>query len=288
MQVVLDTMVPVLCVVAVGFLIEGRTPISMESLSQLALLVCSPCLIFAELARDHGAIAGGLQIVGATLFIMAVTGLVGFLGLGLLPGRPRGLLLPIMFWNAGNLGLSVARLARGSEGFEVATLAFVTVAAAQAVFAGWIASGRGGGLALLRMPIAWSAVLGILCSLSDRRPPEMVMEPIRILGEAAIPLLLVVLGMQLRRLKLTRPWPTIYAFVVRSGVGLLAGLAFTSFFAIEGVMRDVILIESVLPPAIISLMFAQRFGAAPEDVASAIVGGTLASFIVLPVLLALL
>ncbi|MCB9831126.1 MAG: AEC family transporter [Planctomycetes bacterium] len=288
MQVVIDTMLPLLAIVGLGFLIEGRTRISMESLSQLALLVCSPCLIFAELARDHGAARGGLTIVGATLFIMLATGAGAALVLRLRGRSARGLILPVTFWNAGNLGLSACRLARGEEGFEAAALVFVTVATAQALLSGLIVGGQASLGRVLRMPIVHAAALGILCSLSGLAVPRLVMEPIGILGEAAIPLLLVVLGQQLRRLRIARPAPALFVCAMRQGVGLAAALLFVTVFSVRGVLRDVLLIESIMPPAILSLMFAQRFDAQPEDVASAIVAGSLLSLLLLPLVLILL
>ncbi|MCA9322256.1 MAG: hypothetical protein KDB53_16060, partial [Planctomycetes bacterium] len=142
---VLHSLLPVFCLVALGCIMGRR--FDPGPFSRLALLVTSPALIFVLIHDTRPAASDWLLLGGSALAIMCCCGLVTHLVLRakLLPGVGRGLYLPAMFWNAGNLGLSVLERSDGLAGKAAGSLVFVTILSAQAVFGTWIAKGRGGG-----------------------------------------------------------------------------------------------------------------------------------------------
>ena len=77
----------------------------------------------------------------------------------------------------------------------------------------------------------------------------------------------------------------------RSGWDAPGGFAFASLFVllfgIAGVDRQVLLLHSVMPAAVINAVLAQRYGTDPSLVASSIVLGTLASLVSIPAVLLL-
>ena len=286
MQPVLDTIVPIYAVVALGWLLAGRPGLEPEPLARLAVTVAAPCLVFTLFSRvawDSGAMP--LLVLG-TVLVLATTLVVGRAGLALMAEPHRGLLMPIVFWNAGNMGLSAVRLGLGEQALPAAGVVFVTVATLQAVLGTWIAKGKGGAREVLRMPLVHACLAGLLCSTTGTNLPPMLLEPVSMLGEMAIPLMLLTLGMSLRRLRVTTLQDACLAASLRMGVGFGAGLAVVALLGLSGIERQVLLIECALPPAVINVILARRYAAAPEAVASTIVVGTLASLLVLPAVLA--
>jgi len=97
--------------------------------------------------------------------------------------------------------------------------------------------------------------------------------------------MLLNLGIQLQMLRITDVAHSLVVLVVRMGIGFAAAWIFVSGFEVEGIDRQVILLASAMPPAVINVVFAQRYDRDPSLVASSIVLGTLASIVVIPIVL---
>jgi len=283
---VLPTIVPIFAVVALGYVLEARRLVAIAPLSRLAVDVCAPALVFVVFARMTWDVEIGATLVAGTVWILLVTALLGWLSLRWMTAPHPGVLIPVIFWNSGNMGLSVVRLGFGEEALPHGALIFVTVATLNAVAGTWLAKGSGGGREVLRMPLVYACLGGLACSLLELEVPAMVLEPVDMVGAAAIPLMLLTLGMSLRALRLGMLRDAALAVAVRMGGGLAAAAIFVTALEVEGLPARLLLVESSLPPAVISIMFAQKYDAAPETVASSIVLGTAASAIVLPATLA--
>jgi predicted permease len=111
------------------------------------------------------------------------------------------------------------------------------------------------------------------------------MEPIEMLGAMAIPILLLNLGIQLRTLHVTDLGHSIAIVTIRMGGGVALALLFVTLLEIRGLERQILLLASVMPPAVINVVFAQRYHRDPSLVASSIVLGTFASLVTIPTLL---
>jgi predicted permease len=285
MVTVFGTIAPVFTVIAIGYLLAARRELHLPTLSDLAILVTSPALMFSvlsgtELEADRwGVLAGGTVFIAAGAAVLAV-GYLRTAG----EGR-RGLLLPAIFWNAGNITLPCAHFAFGREGLEAAAIVFVTMAILTSTFGIWIAKGENGLGEALRLPLLYGGVGGMALAVTDTTLPRVVMEPIEMLGAMAIPILLLNLGIQLRTLRVTDLMHSISVVVIRMGGGVVFALVFVTLFGISGLERQILLLASVMPPAVINVVFAQRYQCDPNLVASCIVLGTLASLVAIPALL---
>jgi hypothetical protein len=285
MDAALSTIGPVFTVIAIGYLLAARRQLHLPTLSDLAILVTSPALMFSvlsgtELEADRwGVLAGGTVFIAAGAALLAV-GYLFTVGKG-----RRGLLLPAIFWNAGNITLPCARLAFGEEGLEAAAIVFVTMAILTSMFGIWIAKGENGLAEALRLPLLYGGVGGMALAVTDTTLPRIVMEPIEMLGATAIPIMLLNLGVQLRTLRVTDLTHSVAVVAIRMGGGVVFGLLFVTLFEIHGLERQILLLASVMPPAVINVVFAQRYQCDPNLVASCIVLGTLAGLVAIPVLL---
>lgn len=284
MPVVLNTIVPVFAVIALGAWLGGRRSVDAGTLSELSLLVASPALLFSVLAGSELDPERWALLAGGTLWIAAGTAGAAF-AYARLRGVGRGFLLPAVFFNGGNMGLACARLAFGPAGLEAAAIVFVTIALVTSFFGIWIAKGENGIREALRMPLLYGSAGGLGLALSGLRLPAIVMEPIEMLGALAIPLMLLNLGTQLRRLEISDLGHSLAAVALRVGGGFAFGLAFVALLGVEGLDRQVLLLDSVMPPAVINAVIAQRYGTDPALVASAIVLGTLLAVLAIPAVL---
>jgi predicted permease len=282
---ILDTIVPVFGIVAVGWWFAARRKVDAANLADIALLVTSPALLFSILAGSEIEPGRFLTLAGGAAFVLAGTGALALLWVRATGAPRRGVLLPAMLWNAGNMALPVCRLAFGPEGLEAAAIVFVVMATVQSSVGIWIAKGAGGLREALRLPLLHASLLGLLFAALGISLPRMIMEPIDMLGAMAIPLMLLNLGIQLRTLVVADIRHALAAVGIRIGGGFVLAWLLVTWLGLEGVVRNVLMVQAIMPAAVINVVVAQRYGANPALVASAIAIGTLASVFTIPALL---
>ena len=258
----------------------------LPTLADLALLITSPCLMFSVLAGTAVDLGQWGALAGGAVWTMLGTGLLSAAYMKI-ARVGRGVLLSSVFWNAGNMGLACSRLAFGPAGLESAAVVFVTVAVFTSSIGIWVAKGDNGFSEALRMPLLYASVGGLLMALTGTELPRMVMEPVQMLGAMAIPLMLLNLGFQLRTLEIGDVRHALAAVAIRQAGGFGFAMLFITLFAVTGVDRQVLLLHSVMPAAVINAVMAQRYGTDPALVASSIVIGTLMSVLTIPAVLLL-
>jgi predicted permease len=283
--VLIDTIVPVFSIVALGWLLAGQGRLDLRTLADLALTVTSPALMFSVLGSSGGDIGHWGVLAAGVVWIVSGTAVLAIIYLRIGATGRRGLLLPAMFWNAGNLTLPLARLAFGPPGLEAAAVIFVTVAILNSTVGLWIAKGENGLAEVIRMPIAYGSVGGLALALSGQTLPRFVMEPIEMVGGMAIPLLLITLGMHLRSLAVRDLRHTVVVVAIRVAGGAACAMLFVTLFGVQGVERQVLLLASVMPAAVINVVIAQRYSTDPSLVASAVVLSTAISLVTIPLVL---
>ena len=282
---VFSVALPVFSIILLGWWLAGRSRMDLPTLSNLALLVTSPALMFSVLAGAEVDYQRWGVLVAGTLWIVLGTAALAALYLWFTGTSRRGLLLAAIFWNAGNLTLPLARLAYGDAGLEAAAVIFVTVAILTSTVGLWIAKGENGFSEIVRMPLVYGSVGGLALAISGQTLPRFVMEPIEMLGAMAIPLLLINLGMHLRSLVLREIRHTVVVVAIRVVGGATCAVLFIALLGVSGVERKVLLLASIMPAAVINVIIAQRYSTDPSLVASAVALGTLVSLVTIPAML---
>lgn len=199
-------------VVAVGYVL-GRTGAlggsAMQVLSRTAFFVGSPALLFGTLARtDVGSVfSTALLVTGVTSTLACAL----YLPFGLMRRRAAGELtvgsMASGYVNAGNLGIPIATYVLHGVA-DVAPVLLFQLAVLTPVFTSVldVLSERAGGgspnwlrafSAPLRNPLALASAAGIACSATGFLPPEAVMDPIDLLGDLAVPAMLLAFGISL-------------------------------------------------------------------------------------------
>jgi hypothetical protein len=187
--------------------------------------------------------------------------------------------MPAMMMNSGNMALPFALLAFGPEGFDKAIIFFVTVSMMNFSLGVSIAKGDGGLREIFRLPLIYAALGGLAFSVLGLQLPKFLATPVGMLADTAIPLMIINLGVQLRSLRISDLRHAAATVAIRMGGGLALAAVYVTIFGVSGVSRDVILLVSIMPPAVFNIILAQKYDANPDAVASAIVLGTLLSVV---------
>ncbi|BAW26586.1 AEC family transporter [Pseudomonas putida] len=237
------------------------------------------------------------RIVGAILLMsISLVAVSALLSRSLGHNRPMqsGFMLATAFPNAGNMGLPVALLAFGQEGLAVAVIIF----ASQAIL-GWslgvfiAARSHNAGLGplkqTLKLPVVWAIGLAFLLRVTDTTLPLALAQPLEMLGQASIPIMLLILGFQLEKgVALDRGASLLAALGLRLiGSAVLAYLV-SELLGLEGVAQHTFIVMAAMPTAVFTIILATEFDAEPRFVSSQVIASSLLGFLTLTVLIMLL
>ena len=286
LHVLTQNILPIMLVASFGYLIRRRFNIHTGSLSTIVFNVLSPALVFSSLATSE--LPGGeiIELVGfSALTILTIGGLAFGLTRLLHLGRidTATFLIVTMFVNGGNYGLTLLQLRYGDDGLTRGIVYYVTSTVMVYTVGVLIASmGRAGGRETLRrmarLPAVYAAVLAILVYSFNITVPAPLMSGIAIAGAGAIPVMLLILGMQMAEMKPEDSTQYVVPAVgFRLIVGPLVGLSVAALLGLQGVGRSAMIIESAMPTAVINLILASEFGLPTSTVARIVVLSTLAS-----------
>ena len=297
-HVFLETLLPVMILAGLGMLLRRRLHIDPKPLSQIVFYVFLPALVFQLLLQNEFSLA---EMVRMASYVVVLLGAMAALAwtvarlLRLSRTMTSGLILCIVFMNAGNLGLPITQLAFGPVTLAWASVFYATMALLSNSAGAWIASvGRaspGRALAgLLRVPAVYAIPLALVLHSYGVTMPPLVEVPVGLLARAAVPSMLLLLGMQLSG-NVRREHFGLLGFVVaaRLLVSPLIAWGLTGPFGFPPAAVQAGILEAAMPTAVVNSILASQYDVEPEFVSSAILVTTLLSPLTLtPLLQALL
>jgi len=255
------------------------------ALTLLVTDIGTPFLVFSTFAKTAippGAFAAS---AAATIAILASFVLVAGVLLRLLSLPWRVYLPALSFPNTGNLGLPLALYAFGPEGLSYAIVFFTFCSLTNFTAGQAIAAGAVNWRAILRMPIVYAAVLGVAVSALHWQLPLWLMNTASLLGSLTVPLMLLMLGVSLGKLRV-RAFPRAFMLgMLRLVMGAAVGYAVTTLFGLHGVAKAALIQQAAMPVAVFNYLFALRWNNQPEEIAGIVVVSTLAAILTTPLLL---
>jgi predicted permease len=119
--------------------------------------------------------------------------------------------------------------------------------------------------------------------------PEPLYRAIDLTAGAAIPMMLVLLGVQLSATPINSEQRVIWrSMVIRLGLSPLAAVALCMLLGIDGLERQVVILQASMPTAVVATVLATEFVTAPRLVAAAVLFSTLASMATISLVLVLI
>ncbi len=292
-----NVLLPIFILLTFGFLLDRRFSPDIRSLSRVAFYVLSPSLIFSSLVNSTVSGADSSRIFVFVILSTALMALVALLTCRLLRLdriTQSAFLLATLLLNSGNFGLSVNLFAFGEAGLERAALFFVGSAVLANTVGVFIAAhGRTNLkealLSVLKAPMVYAAASAFAVNALHIQLPEPLLKTMNTAGQGAVPVMLLILGMQLARTSLQNDIPLIgVATALRLVVAAVVAWGLAAVMSLEGVTRQVCIVEASTPTAVTSLILATEFDARPQLVTGVIFLSSLASMLTLTVLIHIL
>lgn len=294
MTTLLPAVLPVGLIILIGFVVGRTIPLQPSTLSQLALYVLSPALVIDSLYRTELSLNSSSRLLlGFSLTSIAIYVLVGVVNRLFKFSDPlsRAITAVVIFPNNGNMGLPVATFALGAAGLERAIIYMLGSSVLMFCFGPAMIRGKGliEGLKLtLRLPLLWAILFGVgLRSLTIQIPWQLD-KGIQQLGAAAIPIALILLGIQLSQTRFQPGIKEIVLAIARLIIAPTIAYSIGRLLQLETLSLQVLVLQSAMPTAVNSFVIVSEFGGDKDLVARAIVTSTLMSFITIPILLSFL
>ncbi len=294
-SIILTIIAPIILVAAVGILLDRTNSLDARTLSRVIIYAASPALAFYSMAnatlQSSEVISlfsfAILQAFAATAAAWLITRLLNMDRL-----TASAFVLTVGFMNIGNYGIPFNEFAFGKPGLERALV--VTVGQQFYVYSVGVFVASWGQASIwqslknaARVPTPYAALAGLLVNFSGFEVPALLMRLVQILQSAAIPLMLLLLGVQISRVKFRAgKWPVVFgASAMRLLGGPLIGMAVAAMLGLQGVSWQVATIEAAMPTAVVTTILATEFRSDAQIASSVVLVSTLFSVVTLSLLL---
>lgn len=289
-------LVPLYLLVAAGFLLGRLTDMRGQDLGRLALFVLSPAVVFKGFVTAE--LKGALLVLPFAVF--ALCSLVALLtapvaGRFWRDGRERIAAFTSGTGNTGFFGIpaclalvgpealpTVVMVSFGATAYEN-SVGFYTVARAEATVGGAL-------LRVLKYPGLHACWIGAVLNLTGTRPPPAVMQTVDLLSGGFVPVGMMIVGLGLAQVRSLRLDLGFTAFTLAVKFALWPALALGFLWldrhwlhAFGRTAHQVLLIESLVPLAAVTVVHATLRGIHPDRAALAVAFSTLAALGWLPV-----
>ena len=293
-----NVLIPVFAIFILGYIGEKKIGFDPKSISAMSLYIMTPVLVFKTFYTNIVNIDYLYITVFALTLCIALILIIYLISYirGYSIKEKCGLILGSVFMNNGNYGTPVALLLFGAAGFDYAVILMVIqtiVMATVGIYFAARGSDIGGGFkdtlgVVVRMPIVYGALAGWLFQVTGITIGSSFMTTIDLVGNAAIPTIMLVLGMQLAKISLknVEREKILYAVMIKLAAAPVIAWGIAYFLPVDALLKQLMVIMAGMPSAANTTMYAIQFNTEPEFVSVCTFVTTVLSLISLPVLFA--
>lgn len=286
MKIFIEVVLPVLLIFLAGYGLQKWKRLDIKAISTFALYVLTPGLVFRTFYKTEM----NVQYLNMVIFSFILLFLL--ILINKLYARIRnvpqsvesGLILSTVFMNSGNYGAPIILFAYGTIGFNYSVSLLVLHAIMMNFFGVYYAARGKAGIkiaikSVLEMPPTWAVFAAVIFQWLKVDLPENTLSAIDLVADAAIPTVMLVLGMQLAEICLKNfQWDKIgYGVLVRMFLSPALAAAIVYFLPLDPLLEKVLIISAAMPSAATTTMYALQFDAEPELVSSITLITTLVS-----------
>ncbi len=292
-----NNLLPIMLIAAAGFLLGKYLSVEARTVGRLSMYIFMPALAFNLLTTSRlnaGEIATTMLLASVMIVTIA---LLAWLAARLMRFERRAtlsLVIAAMFANNGNYGIPLVTFAFGPSAAAFAGIYFVTSSILFNTLGVVIASLgslnlRQALLGIFKIPMLYGILLALLVNNLQVSLPVGVENAVNYLAAGALPLMLVLLGIELSRVQWSKNLPAIGVGTgLRLVIGPALGLALVALFGLPDLARQAIIPQTAMPSAVANTVLASEFDIDSSVVTATVFISTLLSPLTLTPLLVLL
>lgn len=277
MGILVNIILPVFIQIGVGFLIQKKFHLNLQTLAKIQFYAFIPALLFNKIYTSDisGGDIGMIMIFAVSLFtVMTIVATLVSRACGFHIKREKALVNAVTLLNSGNFGLPLVALLYAGPMATTALTFQVFFMLTQNILMNTFGlfnctfgkySMKEGLLKILRMPMIYSIIIAFVLKITVIPVPGALLSSTEIMGMALVPVAIFTLGAQLAETRIRLNSLVVYVPVIlRLMVGPLVGYFFIKLFGLQGLMAQVLFIASAAPSAVNSLLLSIEFDSDPE------------------------
>lgn len=282
---VVGILFPVFALVIVGFSVGRWLKPDFRPINRINMDTFTPALVFSSLV-SMPLDTKQLPLLSASLIAVLLPGVIMLVwcrvsGLNFKAWAP-----PHMFRNSGNLAIPLFTYTFGDTALAPAVLLFVVSACIHISLGLALLSDGNPFKQIIRMPIFLAAVGALALNLSSIGVWKPLYDATALLGQAAVPVMLLSLGAQMCNMRLSGLRVGVSCTLQSLVTGAISFALIYWLIPLPTMQLQMMVLFTMLPPAVMNYLFAERFNVEPVKVASMVLFGNFFSLLTLPMLLA--
>lgn len=286
--IVKDIILPVFMLLMIGFIIQRRLSLDVQTLARLNIYFLVPGFIFVRLYETAFNFSIFFQIFSFfVLFVIVLFIVAHMVGriLGLNQKRKTVFTNSIVFYNSGNYGVPVNDLVFKSDPFAMSVQVIILTMQNIFLFSYGIFSLRQADIGKVRallgyfkMPVLYAMLAGIFLNIFAVPIPAFIWVPANYIANAMVAIALLTLGAQVAEIKISKQLTSVYvSATIRLIIAPLVALGMIYTFGLSGVLAQALLISSAMPTSVNSAVIAQEYNNHPQLAAQMVLFSTLMS-----------
>ncbi|WP_105902431.1 AEC family transporter [Vibrio gangliei] len=266
----MEAILPVMIIALLGaFLSKKTTYLDDPNLPQLILNVGMPCLLLHSMLGSHIEFLSMGKLVIAAVLALTCMVLLTFIFL-------KSLRLPVRYYlpvlvnpNTGNLGIPIAYALLGEKGLAGAVIISSVIEISHFTLGIGMMSGSFNVRKLLANPPVISLIMGAVILAADLPVPKFFIQIFDMLGNIAVPIMLLMLGRSLAHMKVKEAnWLKLFLLAwYRPVIGLGVAWGIALLLNLSPLYTANLLIASCMPVAVLNYIFVTRYQGPANDVA---------------------
>tara|TARA_R110002096_G_scaffold63740_1_gene156081 strand:- start:639 stop:1529 length:891 start_codon:yes stop_codon:yes gene_type:complete len=278
-------MFPLIAIVSVGIFIGIRRHPELDSINDINLHVFIPALVFSSLLQQQFEFKEFALLGLSGLALVLITAVIVIPLARVFNIEYRTLAPPMMFHNAGNIGLPLMSLALGPKGLAAGLILFLVGNITHFGIGSYMLDQNAKWIRSLTSPAILAAILALLLQSQNVQVASFISLPIDMLGSIAVPLMLFSLGVQLAKANLYFWKLGLLVGFLTPAIGVVLALIIASVTPLEKTQIGALILFGALPPAVMNFLFAKRYQQEPTKVSAIVLVGNLLAIITLPLAL---
>lgn len=293
---VISIMLPIFLVFSVGYIAQHFLKLETRVLSRFAIYILVPFLVFRTFYLQTITISYVYLILFLISLCLISICIIHLFAKGIKASEEErcGLILSSAFMNNGNYGTPLVLFLFGEVGMKTAIVLMVLQQLLMSTLGVYYAAkgspfntgNKNAMKQVLRMPMIYGAMLGIIFN-GLHIPLGDVMKGIDFIADAAIPVIMVILGMQLANMTVKNVnWKLLsFSIIMRLIVSPLIAALLVWQLPINELTKQIMIIIASTPTAANTTMYAIQFQVQENNVSAATLLSTVLSLFSIPIVI---
>jgi len=280
--------IPIILIIFVGYIWNKiGNNLNQTEITNIITWIGAPCLIFNTLIKLESSVFLLKDMIFSAIFMVLSMFLFSYILLKLINFPIRTFINPMSFSNSGNLGMTISLFAYGSLGLELAVIVFMITSILHFTLGISIWSGKWSPRFLIKTPVIYAVFLALSINFFSIELPKTLTNTTSVLAGITIPLLLFTMGISLNKISYKVDYKIIILIILRIFMALAMAYLIIYLLNIDGIAKNIILLQALLPAPIFTYLFASQYNVQPDKVANYLMTSTIISLFTITIFLRL-